>query len=153
HRDAHRCQPAGREGGGRGGDDRRHAGDRERGDRCAGAIRRAPHRHAAQAGKKLAADAEGSPAMIPSAFDYAAPATLEEALSALKAGGEGSMPLSGGQSLIPILKLRLASPESLIDLARIPGLRRINADEDPISIGALTTHAMIEDSAALREVC
>ncbi|HME90514.1 MAG TPA: FAD binding domain-containing protein, partial [Myxococcaceae bacterium] len=73
--------------------------------------------------------------------------------SALKAGGEGSMPLSGGQSLIPILKLRLASPESLIDLARIPGLRRINADEDPISIGALTTHAMIEDSAALREVC
>lgn len=91
--------------------------------------------------------------MIPSAFDYAAPKTLEEALSALKAGGPGAKPLSGGQSLIPILKLRLASPDRLIDLGRIPGLRRIEADNDPISIGAVTTHAMIEDSAALREVC
>ncbi len=91
--------------------------------------------------------------MIPSAFDYAAPQTLEEALSALKAGGAGAKPLSGGQSLIPILKLRLASPDRLIDLRRVPGLRRISADKDPISIGALATHAMIEDSAVLREVC
>jgi carbon-monoxide dehydrogenase medium subunit len=91
--------------------------------------------------------------MIPNAFEYAAPQTLEEALSALKASGAGAKPLSGGQSLIPILKLRLASPERLIDLGRIPGLRRISTDKDPISIGALTTHATIEDSAALREVC
>ncbi len=91
--------------------------------------------------------------MIPSAFDYAAPQTLEEALSALKAGGAGAKPLSGGQSLIPILKLRLAAPNRLIDLGRIAGLRRINADKDPISIGALATHAMIEDSTALRDAC
>ncbi len=91
--------------------------------------------------------------MIPSAFDYAAPQTLEEALLALKAGGSGSKALAGGQSVIPILKLRLARPDRLIDLGRIPALRRINANQDPISIGALATHAMIEDSAALRQVC
>ncbi|HEX4801950.1 MAG TPA: FAD binding domain-containing protein, partial [Myxococcaceae bacterium] len=61
--------------------------------------------------------------------------------------------LAGGQSLIPILKLRLASPDRLIDLGRISALRRIEASQDPISIGALATHAMIEDSAELRQVC
>jgi carbon-monoxide dehydrogenase medium subunit len=91
--------------------------------------------------------------MIPSAFDYAAPKTMEEALSALKSAGAKAKPISGGQSLIPILKLRLAAPERLIDLARIPGLRRIDADKDPILLGALATHASIEDSTALRAVC
>lgn len=91
--------------------------------------------------------------MIPSPFDYAAPQTLEEALSTLKAGGAGIMPLSGGQSLIPLLKLRLSTPDKLVDLGHIPSLRRINVDRDAISIGALSTHAMIEDSAALREAC
>ncbi len=91
--------------------------------------------------------------MIPSAFEYSAPQSVEEALSALKKGGSGAKALAGGQSLLPILKLRLASPERVIDLGRIPALRRIDAKQDPISIGALVTHAMIEDSAALREVC
>jgi len=91
--------------------------------------------------------------MIPSRFDYAAPQALEEALSLLQEGGAGAKVLSGGQSLLPVLKLRLAAPEQLIDLGRIPGLRRIDAEKDPIAIGAMTTHAMIEDSAALRAVC
>jgi carbon-monoxide dehydrogenase medium subunit len=91
--------------------------------------------------------------MIPSTFDYSAPQTLQEALSALKAGGAGAKPLSGGQSLIPILKLRLASPERLIDVGRIRDLRQINVEKDLISIGALVTHAMIEDSSALRQAC
>ena len=91
--------------------------------------------------------------MIPSAFDYLAPQTLEEALSEMAVGGAGAKLLSGGQSLIPILKLRLAAPDLLIDLNRIPGMRRINAEKHSISIGALATHAMIEDSASLRTAC
>ena len=91
--------------------------------------------------------------MIPSTFDYAAPQTLEDVLFLLKSGGANGKLLSGGQSLIPVLKLRLAAPERLIDLGRIPGLRRINAETDPISIGAMATHASIEDSEALRAVC
>lgn len=91
--------------------------------------------------------------MIPSAFEYSAPQSVEEALSALKTGGSGAKALAGGQSLLPILKLRLASPERVIDLGRIPALRRIDVNQDLISIGALVTHATIEDSTALRQVC
>jgi len=91
--------------------------------------------------------------MIPNAFDYSAPRSLEEALSALKTGGSGAKTLAGGQSLLPILKLRLASPDRLIDLGRIPALRRFIVNQDLISIGALVTHAMIEDSTAVGEVC
>ena len=91
--------------------------------------------------------------MIPSAFEYAAPETLDEALAALRATGGAARPLSGGQSLIPLLKLRLAAPEKLVDLGRIAQLRRIAADADPISIGAFATHAQIEDSAPLRSAC
>ena len=91
--------------------------------------------------------------MIPSAFDYAAPETLDEALAALRGTGGAARALSGGQSLIPLLKLRLAAPEKLVDLGRIAQLRRISADSDPISIGAYATHAQIEDSAPLRSAC
>ncbi len=91
--------------------------------------------------------------MIPTAFDYAAPRSLEEALSALKTGGSGAKALAGGQSLLPILKLRLASPDRLIDLGRIAALRRIGVSEDLISIGALVTHATLEDSTEVRQVC
>jgi carbon-monoxide dehydrogenase medium subunit len=89
--------------------------------------------------------------MIPVGFDYVAPSTLEAALSAVKS--DGAKALSGGQSLIPVLKLRLAAPEVVVDLGHLPGLRRISAERNPIVIGALTTHAMIEDSAALQEIC
>jgi carbon-monoxide dehydrogenase medium subunit len=89
--------------------------------------------------------------MIPVGFEYLAPSTLELALSALRP--DGAKALSGGQSLIPVLKLRLAAPEVVVDIGRLPGLRQISVERDGIAIGALTTHAMIEDSVALREVC
>ncbi|MBC7633430.1 xanthine dehydrogenase family protein subunit M [Aeromicrobium sp.] len=78
--------------------------------------------------------------MIPSAFEYLSPTTLDEALSALVASGDEGKILAGGQSLIPVLKLRLASPEVLVDLGRIAELRGIRDDGDAIVIGAMTPH-------------
>jgi carbon-monoxide dehydrogenase medium subunit len=91
--------------------------------------------------------------MIPAAFDYLAPRTLEEALSALSEQGEEAKLLAGGQSLLPLMKLRLASPKLLIDLARIPGLRGITRHEGKFVIGALTTHYEIESSGLLQKSC
>lgn len=90
--------------------------------------------------------------MIPTAFEYVDPETVEAALASLDPGS-GAKPLSGGQSLLPVLKLRLAAPGRLVDLRRIDALRRIDVAADRIAIGAMTTHAMIEDSAALRGAC
>ncbi len=81
--------------------------------------------------------------MIPAAFDYVAPTTLDEALSALgQAVSEGKdvKVLGGGQSLIPVLRLRMAAPELLIDLSRVEGLSGVRDDGDAIVIGAMTTH-------------
>jgi len=91
--------------------------------------------------------------MIPSAFDYVAPRTLEEALKAIAVGGAEVKALSGGQSLIPLLKLRLAAPALVVDLGKVGILRRIEAGGDPIVLGALATHAMIEDSPDLAAAC
>ncbi|MDQ3157191.1 MAG: xanthine dehydrogenase family protein subunit M [Actinomycetota bacterium] len=81
--------------------------------------------------------------MIPAAFDYAAPTTLEEALTLLAQSGDGGKILAGGQSLIPVLKLRLAAPEHIIDLGKIEGLRGISEDGDSIVIGAMTPHHVV----------
>lgn len=81
--------------------------------------------------------------MIPAAFDYAAPATIEEALSLLAQAGDEGKVLAGGQSLIPVLKLRLAAPEHLIDLGRITGLSGISEDGDVLVIGAMTPHHQV----------
>ncbi|MFJ7493399.1 FAD binding domain-containing protein [Streptomyces sp. NPDC097727] len=80
--------------------------------------------------------------MIPAAFDYARPRTLDEAVRTLHDGGDDAKVLAGGQSLIPILRLRLAFPELLVDLGRIPELRGVREDADtgPLVIGAMTTH-------------
>ena len=67
--------------------------------------------------------------MIPAKFEYFSPATLSEALSLLQTYGEEAKILSGGQSLIPLMKLRLASPAYLIDINRIPGLDFIEERE------------------------
>lgn len=91
--------------------------------------------------------------MIPSPFDYMTPATLEEAIRALSSHGEEAKLLSGGHSLLPMMKLRLASPKLLIDLSKIPGLSGIKQEEDKIAIGALTTHYQIESSELLKEKC
>lgn len=81
--------------------------------------------------------------MIPSAFDYAAPATVAEALGLLADAGDDVKLLAGGQSLIPVMKLRLADPATVIDLGRIGELSGVRDDGDALLIGAMTTHHQI----------
>jgi carbon-monoxide dehydrogenase medium subunit len=89
--------------------------------------------------------------MFPSRFDYLAPHSLEEALEVLGERGEEAKPLAGGQSLIPLLKLRFAAPEVLVDLGRIPGLDRLEEDDGWLCVGPLVRHRDAERSALLRE--
>jgi aerobic carbon-monoxide dehydrogenase medium subunit len=91
--------------------------------------------------------------MIPAAFDYIAPQSLDEALRALADHGEEAKLLAGGHSLLPLLKLRLANPKLLIDLSKVPGLSGISQQDDKIVVGALTTHYQIESSALLKAKC
>ena len=79
--------------------------------------------------------------MIPAPFDYQAPATLEEAVSLLASDPDGAKVLAGGHSLIPAMKLRLAQPQLLVDIARIKSLSYIREEGDQILIGATTTHS------------
>jgi aerobic carbon-monoxide dehydrogenase medium subunit len=78
--------------------------------------------------------------VIPAAFDYKAPTSLDEALQLLAEGGDDAKIIAGGQSLLPVMKLRLAAPELLIDLAKIDSLKGVRDDGDAIVIGAMTTH-------------
>jgi aerobic carbon-monoxide dehydrogenase medium subunit len=86
--------------------------------------------------------------MIPAAFDYHAPTSLEEAIALLGSTGDVRV-LAGGQSLIPLLKLRLAAPEVIVDLGRIESLRGIREDGDAIVIGAMTSHDDVARSPVL----
>lgn len=81
--------------------------------------------------------------MIPAAFDYAAPTSLDEALRLLADAGDEGKILAGGQSLIPVLKLRLAAPEHLIDLGKVEGLTGVTEDGDALVIGAMTPHHVV----------
>jgi carbon-monoxide dehydrogenase medium subunit len=89
--------------------------------------------------------------VIPAEFDYAAPATLDEALRLL-AGTPGAKLLAGGMSLIPALKHRLAQPPLLVDLARIPGLDAIRAEGGALRIGARATHGALLEHPLAREL-
>lgn len=89
--------------------------------------------------------------MISHNFEYTAPATLNEALSLL-AGGSAK-PLAGGMSLIPLMKLRLAAPEQLIDIGRLQELNYVKVHEDHLHIGAGTTHYQVLESAVIRQHC
>ncbi len=88
--------------------------------------------------------------MIPAAFDYTRPTTVDEALGLLQADADARL-LAGGQSLLPLMKLRLASASRLIDIGRIEELRGIREIVEGVSIGALTTYRDALDSALLRE--
>jgi aerobic carbon-monoxide dehydrogenase medium subunit len=81
--------------------------------------------------------------VIPSSFDYTAPTSLDEALSALAQGDEDAKVLAGGHSLIPLMKLRLAMPSLLVDLRRVPGLVGIERANGDVRIGAMTTHSAV----------
>jgi len=78
--------------------------------------------------------------MIPAEFDYVAPGSLDEALSALRSGGEDAKVLAGGHSLLPLMKLRLAAPTLLVDLRKVPGLSGIQRENGSVRIGAMTRH-------------
>lgn len=88
--------------------------------------------------------------MIPPPFQYFAPKTLDEALALLDRHGPEAKVLAGGQSLIPLLKLRLASPPYLIDLNRIEGLAYIRENDGFLRIGALTREADLEAADLIR---
>lgn len=91
--------------------------------------------------------------MFPAAFDYAAPATLGEALALLKQRGDEAKIMAGGQSLIPLLKLRFAQPALVIDIGRLPSMNGIARHNGHLSIGALARHVDIERSADLPKLC
>jgi aerobic carbon-monoxide dehydrogenase medium subunit len=89
--------------------------------------------------------------MIANQFTYHAPATLEEVFRMLE-DGTGKI-LAGGMSLIPLMKLRLASPGSVIDLRHVPGLKEITEAGGVVRVGAMATHHEIEGSAVIRGKC
>jgi len=91
--------------------------------------------------------------MIAAQFDYKVPKSLDEAVSLLAADPDGAKVLAGGHSLIPAMKLRLAQPQTLIDIARLKDLAYIREDGDQILIGATTTHYQIESSELLQRIC
>jgi aerobic carbon-monoxide dehydrogenase medium subunit len=91
--------------------------------------------------------------MFPAAFDYAAPASLAEALALLKQRGDDAKIMAGGQSLIPLLKLRFAQPALVVDIGRLPSMAGIGRKNGHLSIGALARHVDIERNADLPKLC
>ncbi|MBY9075078.1 xanthine dehydrogenase family protein subunit M [Nocardioides sp. WL0053] len=89
--------------------------------------------------------------MIPAQFEYVAPTTVEEALTALAEGGEDAKVLAGGQSLLPVLRMRLNVPSVVVDLGRIDSLRGVRDDGDAIVVGAMTTHSDVFHDPLVRE--
>jgi len=81
--------------------------------------------------------------VIPASFAYARPTTVDEALQAIADGGEDVKIMAGGQSLIPVMRLRLAAPETVVDLTKVTELRGVREDGDSLVIGAMTTHTDI----------
>jgi len=82
--------------------------------------------------------------MTPSAFDYVRPASLSEAITALARHGDTARLLAGGHSLLPMMKLRIAAPEVLIDINELSELRGVSVGKSEVVIGAATTHAALE---------
>ena len=87
--------------------------------------------------------------MITAPFDYEAPESLEEAIRMLHENGEDAKLLAGGHSLLPLMKLRLATPTVLVDLRKIPGLHGVQQDNGGWRIGPMTRHADLQDVAEL----
>ena len=88
--------------------------------------------------------------MIPKSFDYHRPSSISEALDLLS-GNEDAKVLAGGQSLLALMKLRVAAPSALVDISRIPDLSYVNDKGDYMAIGALTTYDTIEHNQAIKE--
>jgi aerobic carbon-monoxide dehydrogenase medium subunit len=92
--------------------------------------------------------------MIPASFDYLRPSSIDEAVAALGEHGDDAKLLAGGHSLLPLMKLRLAAPEVVIDLARVDGLRGVSEVGDGrLAIGAMTPHFKVMEDPLIREHC
>ena len=89
--------------------------------------------------------------MIPEAFEYHAPRSVEDAIGLLQTHGDEAKLLAGGHSLLPLMKLRLAKVSHLVDIGRIEGLSFIREVDGAISIGAMTTHSELAESELLLE--
>ena len=87
--------------------------------------------------------------MIPASFDYVAPTTVADALAALAEHGDDAKVLAGGQSLLPILRMRLNTPGVVVDLGRIPELAGISEEGDTIVVGTMTPYAAVLASEAV----
>jgi len=91
--------------------------------------------------------------VIPSAFEYERATSIDDALAKLAATGGAGKLIAGGHSLVPLMKLRLNEPTTIIDIARIPGLAGVREDDGVIEIGAGTVHHDVATSAVLRDQC
>ena len=91
--------------------------------------------------------------MIPAQFDYVRAGSVDEAVSALRQHGDDAKVMAGGQSLIPLLRLRLAYPEVVVDVARVAEMAGIRKDGDSLVIGAMTTHHDVIHNELVREHC
>jgi carbon-monoxide dehydrogenase medium subunit len=89
--------------------------------------------------------------MIPVTFDYTAPTSVADAVAALAEGGEDAKVLAGGQSLLPVLRLRMAAPSLLVDLGKIDELRGVRLDGESVVIGSMTTHYTVITDAVVAE--
>jgi aerobic carbon-monoxide dehydrogenase medium subunit len=91
--------------------------------------------------------------MIPAQFEYARPGSLGEAIEVLAGGGDDAKAIAGGQSLLPLLRLRLAYPSLLVDLGDLDELRGVRNDGDALVIGAMTTHYSLTRDPLVRDHC
>ena len=91
--------------------------------------------------------------MVPGSFEYFAPRSLADAVKILADHRDDVKILSGGQSLLPLMKMRLSKPAYVVDIGRIPGLGAISENGDSLIVGALVTHEQIEDSELLKAKC
>jgi carbon-monoxide dehydrogenase medium subunit len=91
--------------------------------------------------------------MIPGSFEYFAPRSLGDAVKFLAEHRDDVKILSGGQSLLPLMKMRLLKPSFIVDIGRIPGLDAITEEGDSLVLGALVTHTQIESSELLKKKC
>ena len=134
----------------RGRHDRVHARSGRRGHRRPAPARRHRRPDAVHGGTGLAGHqrGQGRRAMIPAKFDYVRPSSLAEAVQALAGGGDDAKVIAGGQSLLPLLRLRLAYPELLVDIGGLGELAGVRDAGDALVIGAMTTHVLADPRSA-----